>query len=908
MADHGSEITPSNVLVSGLGGDFNYGEIIVPRNDDGFTEYDISSVFEDGLNFFGNSYTNLFVNTNGNITFGDGLDVFTPTVISGNPGSPIIAPFWADVDTRDGGSTPSAPISLDLDTVGDVVTVTWPGVNYYSQQGDLQNYFQLQLFDRGDGDADIVFRYQDIQWTSGEASSGVVARAGYNANNGVDTFELPQSGNLEQMLDLENIRGNTGVNGLWTFQVRNGDVVPNHAPNAVNDLYTQPSGQSLVVDAARGVLNNDTDADRDPLSATLVRAPSWGTLDFNADGSFRYTPIPGYRGPDSFDYRASDGLAFDTARANINVEGGFVRAITSGDPHLTTFDNVAYDFQAVGEFVLARGDDVEVQVRQVAAGPSVTVNTAVAIRVGSDVISLYAGEANPFLVNGVTTNLEDGGTFAIGDFSVHRSGSVYQVFDGLGDSAWINVHSSFLDIALYVDDSNAGDVEGLLGNADGDPGNDFALEDGTVLSQPLSPDEIYGAFADAWRVTPETSLFIYGPGESTETFTDRSFPLEIVTIDDLDPEVRAAAEAIVRDAGVPEGTLAFDNAVLDVALTGNPEFADAAAENPSSGDEPGPVPPVNQAPVVVADSASTVENTAVIIDVLANDSDPEGDTLTLLSGADPAGGTVAVENGMLVYTPPAGFHGVTTLTYTVGDSAGNESGGSAEVAVEQVGESGGPDDDVFLGQTGNDTYHGGAGSDQVAGGNGLDALYGDDGNDTLGGGNGDDGLYGGADDDSLSGGNGRDLLDGGSGNDTLDGGNDDDHLGGGTGADTLIGGNGADTLLGGDGDDTLAGGNGTDTLEGGAGVDDLTGGTATDTFVFRDGFGNDTINDFHVLGAQHDILQFDTSLFADAADLFAHSADTAEGIVFTSDLGDTLLVKNASVAQLQLHPEDLYFV
>ena len=405
------------------------------------------------------------------------------------------------------------------------------------------------------------------------------------------------------MLDLENIRGNTGVEGLWTFQVRNGAIVPNHAPNAFNDLYTQPSGQPLVVDAAHGVLTNDTDADRDPLSATLVRAPSWGTLDFNADGSFRYTPIPGYRGPDSFDYRASDGLAFDTARANINVEGGFVRAITSGDPHMTTFDNVAYDFQAVGEFVLARGGDVEVQVRQVAAGPSVTANTAVAIRVGSDVISLYAGQPNPFFVNGAPAALDDGATFAIGDFSVHRTGSVYQVFDGLGDSAWINVHSSFVDIALYVDDSNAGTVEGLLGNADGNSINDFALGDGTVLDQPLSPAVLYGAFADAWRVTPETSLFIYGPSESTETFSDRSFPHEIVTIDDLDAEVRAAAEDIVRDAGVPEGTLAFNNAVLDVALTGNPEFAEAAAENPTSGDLSGPVPPVNEAPIVVADSA-----------------------------------------------------------------------------------------------------------------------------------------------------------------------------------------------------------------------------------------------------------------------------------------------------------------
>ncbi|HEY7382813.1 MAG TPA: calcium-binding protein [Beijerinckiaceae bacterium] len=350
----------------------------------------------------------------------------------------------------------------------------------------------------------------------------------------------------------------------------------------------------------------------------------------------------------------------------------------------------------------------------------------------------------------------------------------------------------------------------------------------------------------------------------------------------------------------------------------------------------------NDTPTAVDDNVATLADASIpSIDVVGNDIDPDGDPLvvTELGGVaavvgtpiDLASGAQVTLNadGTVSYNPDDGFTALAPgvdaaddFTYKISDGNGGFDTATVHVTVTGV-ESGPSDEDdcdctdgiigtdageTIRGTTANDDICGLGGDDTLIGAMGDDSLCGGAGNDRLEGGIGNDTLKGGSDNDTLIGSNGLDVLTGGSGNDTLEGGNDDDHLDGGTGADTLNGGNGVDTLLGGDGDDSLAGGTGADTLEGGAGTDDLTGGTATDTFVFRDGFGNDTINDFHVLGAQHDILQFDTSLFADAADLFAHSADTAEGIVFTSDLGDTLLVKNASVAQLQLHPEDLHFV
>lgn len=233
---------------------------------------------------------------------------------------------------------------------------------------------------------------------------------------------------------------------------------------------------------------------------------------------------------------------------------------------------------------------------------------------------------------------------------------------------------------------------------------------------------------------------------------------------------------------------------------------------------------------------------------------------------------------------------------------------SAQITILNDDEETADEDQTLIGGRGDDLLTGGSGNDLLEGGIGNDALSGFGGNDTILGGNGDDVLNGGEGNDMLTGGNGLDSLKGDAGNDILAGGNGNDTLEGGADNDTLSGGNGEDVLMGGEGDDMLSGGNGMDSLEGGAGDDSLTGGNHTDTFVFRAGFGNDTVNDFKLTGADHDILQFDVGLFADAVDLFSHSADTADGIMITSDGGDMLLVRNTSLAQLQAHPEDLHFV
>jgi len=97
----------------------------------------------------------------------------------------------------------------------------------------------------------------------------------------------------------------------------------NRAPIAQGDAYSVAMGATLTLDAATGVLANDSDADGDALTAALVASVTHGSLSLNADGGFTYTPTAGYSGPDSFTYRANDGTADgNTATVVLTVTPG----------------------------------------------------------------------------------------------------------------------------------------------------------------------------------------------------------------------------------------------------------------------------------------------------------------------------------------------------------------------------------------------------------------------------------------------------------------------------------------------------------------------------------------------------------------------------------------------------------
>src|SRR5271156_5379442 len=131
----------------------------------------------------------------------------------------MIAPFWGDVDTRAGN-----PIYVSFNMLSQVLTVNWRNVGYFDEQTNPTNSFQLQLSNLSNS-FDATFVYKSIGWTAGQASGGIdglggtPARAGFTYGNGnaTNVFELPQSGNQAALLNLPNTPGNTGVDGVWSF-------------------------------------------------------------------------------------------------------------------------------------------------------------------------------------------------------------------------------------------------------------------------------------------------------------------------------------------------------------------------------------------------------------------------------------------------------------------------------------------------------------------------------------------------------------------------------------------------------------------------------------------------------------------------------------------------------------------
>lgn len=206
------------------------------RNDDLSTGL-VSLGFN--VNFFGQSFSNLYVNNNGNVTFNSPLSTYTPfNLVTTNV--PMLAPFFADVDTRNASSGVTQYGQAVLDghqTFG----VNWLNVGYYNSQADKTNSFQLIVTDRSDtgaGNFDFQFNYDNVSWETGSATSsagvngfgGNSARAGWS--NGTNaSFELAGSAVNGALLNsggnaLVTHSLNSTIDGQYNFQVRNGTVVP----------------------------------------------------------------------------------------------------------------------------------------------------------------------------------------------------------------------------------------------------------------------------------------------------------------------------------------------------------------------------------------------------------------------------------------------------------------------------------------------------------------------------------------------------------------------------------------------------------------------------------------------------------------------------------------------------------
>ncbi|MEZ4458419.1 MAG: EGF domain-containing protein [bacterium] len=190
--------------------------------DDGGAQVDVSAVFPTGIRIDGADYTNIWINNNGNITFAAQNSIYTPDAIPGLT-FPAIAVWYGDTDLRSG----QGDIYSCIDPANNRAIFTWHEVGYYSMKTDKLNSYQIILTNAasecaGIPTADIQFRYNRLEWTTGDLSGGTgglggtPATAGIDAGDTINAVALPGSGGAT-VLDLVN---QTNANDLGVFKYR----------------------------------------------------------------------------------------------------------------------------------------------------------------------------------------------------------------------------------------------------------------------------------------------------------------------------------------------------------------------------------------------------------------------------------------------------------------------------------------------------------------------------------------------------------------------------------------------------------------------------------------------------------------------------------------------------------------
>jgi len=141
--------------------------------------------------------------------------------------------------------------------------------------------------------------------------------------------------------------------------------------------------------------------------------------------------------------------------------------------------------------------------------------------------------------------------------------------------------------------------------------------------------------------------------------------------------VRVAITPTLADAGSTVVVL------TDLSATGTDTSSNTSRTATAPELTAGPVPP-NTTPVAGNDTATTQEDNAVTIDVRANDSDADGDALTVTVATAPANGSAVVSNGSIVYTPTVNWHGTDSFTYQVCDPSNACATATVSVTVQSV--------------------------------------------------------------------------------------------------------------------------------------------------------------------------------------------------------------------------------
>ena len=271
---------------SGLGGPAGYGENVFTTatkaaggNDDGSVAIDTTPVFgANGINFFGNDYATIYLNTNGTISFGTTFTDWQTSDLTAET-TPMLAPFFADVNLNRGGE-----IYWDVDTGAGTITMTWLEVQPYSGSGT--NSFQVVLTSDGAGDFTVEYIYENIDWAG---SGSDLADVGYTDGGDNDVL-LDGSGNSAELLAYD------------TNDFQNGDPAGAYAISFADGIPQIPDG---IVDGTDGA---------DTIDAAYADDPDGDVIDGN--------DAPGTGGNEDLVYALGGDDSVAAGAGNDTIYGG----------------------------------------------------------------------------------------------------------------------------------------------------------------------------------------------------------------------------------------------------------------------------------------------------------------------------------------------------------------------------------------------------------------------------------------------------------------------------------------------------------------------------------------------------------------------------------------------------------
>ena len=456
----------------------------------------------------------------------------------------------------------------------------------------------------------------------------------------------------------------------------------NDAPNAVDDDTATTNEDNAVTIP---VLANDTDVDEgDVLSVTSLTKPAHGTATL-AGNAVTYTPNADFSGTDHFTYKAQDASGATSSSATVTIT---VTAVNDA-PNAVDDTATTKEGDAVTIDVLANDTDVD----DSDAALSVTSLTppahGTATRAGSRVT--YTPNANFSGTDHFTYKAQDasGATSSSATVTITVT-AVNDAPNAVNDTATTNEGNPVTIDVLANDTDVEGDALGVTSLTQ--PAHGTATLAGKAVTYAPNADfsgtdhftyrarDASGATSSPATVTITVTPVNDAPKAVNDTATTKEGNAVTIAVLANDTDVDDGDVLSVTSLTQPAHGTAATQADNRVTYTPNANFSgtdqftykaqDASGATSSPATVTITVTFVNAAPNAVNDTATTSQDHAVTIAVLANDTDVEGDALSVASLTQPAHGTATLAGNAVTYTPNANFSGTDQFTYKAQDASG----------------------------------------------------------------------------------------------------------------------------------------------------------------------------------------------------------------------------------------------